>query len=57
MIHSGNVSGEVEVCDAEILDELTTNRGEIKVRTGSFNEEKHTEVKKQEPFFLMDSHT
>lgn len=48
------MNGEVEVCDAEILDELTTNRGEIKVRTVSLNEEKHIQVKKQEPFCLMD---
>ncbi|KAK6914964.1 Bicarbonate transporter-like, transmembrane domain [Dillenia turbinata] len=31
--------GEVEVCDAEILDELTTNRGELKVRAVSFRED------------------
>ncbi|KAL8117303.1 boron transporter 4 isoform X1 [Apium graveolens] len=43
-MQSGNVNEEVEVCDAEILDELTTNRGEIKVRTGSSNEEKHIQV-------------
>lgn len=27
-----------EICDAEILDELTTSRGELKLRTVSFNE-------------------
>lgn len=36
----GNEEGEVEMCDAEILDELTTSRGELKVRTVSFSEEK-----------------
>lgn len=35
---------EVEMCDGEILDELTTNRGELKVRTMSFNEDKHSQV-------------
>ncbi|KAJ6327484.1 hypothetical protein OIU76_004584 [Salix suchowensis] len=40
----GNEEGEVEMCDAEILDELTTSRGELKVRTVSFNEEKTTQV-------------
>ncbi|KAJ6415889.1 hypothetical protein OIU84_004638 [Salix udensis] len=39
----GNEEGEVEMCDAEILDELTTSRGELKVRTVSFNEEKTTQ--------------
>ncbi|KAK6152586.1 hypothetical protein DH2020_012225 [Rehmannia glutinosa] len=29
----GTVEGEVEICDAEILDELTTNRGELRIRT------------------------
>lgn len=51
-MQSGNVNEEVEVCDAEILDELTTNRGEIKVRTGSSNEEKHIQVKNRNLFFL-----
>nr|DAD27070.1 TPA_asm: hypothetical protein HUJ06_028538 [Nelumbo nucifera] len=30
----------VEMCDAEILDELTTSRGELKLRTVSFSEER-----------------
>lgn len=38
----GNEEGEVEMCDAEIFDELTTSRGELKVRTVSFSEEKNT---------------
>ncbi|XP_061349468.1 boron transporter 4-like isoform X2 [Gastrolobium bilobum] len=33
-----------EIGDAEILDELTTNRGELKVRTVSFSEERHSQV-------------
>ncbi|RVX11022.1 Boron transporter 4 [Vitis vinifera] len=31
--HSGHKEGEVEICDAEILDELTTSRGELKLRS------------------------
>ncbi|GAY60064.1 hypothetical protein CUMW_199200 [Citrus unshiu] len=31
---------ELEMCDAEILDELTTSRGELKVRNVSFSEER-----------------
>lgn len=42
--HLGNVEGGVEMCDAEILDELTTSRGELKVRNASFNEEKRGQV-------------
>lgn len=37
--HNGN-GGEEKICDAEILDELTTSRGELKLRTMSFREEK-----------------
>lgn len=36
--------GTREMGDAEILDELTTSRGEIKVRTVSFREERHGQV-------------
>jgi boron transporter len=32
--------------DAEILDELTTNRGELKHRTSNLHEERHLEVKR-----------
>ncbi|XP_055828619.1 boron transporter 4-like [Solanum dulcamara] len=32
--------GEIEICDAEILDELTTSRGEMKVRTVNSSEDK-----------------
>ncbi|KAH7652132.1 Bicarbonate transporter eukaryotic protein [Dioscorea alata] len=35
---------EEEVCDAEILDELTTRRGELKHRTRSFSEERFLQV-------------
>lgn len=38
----GNEEGEM--CDAEILDELTTSRGELKFRTVSFREENATQV-------------
>nr|GEW36622.1 hypothetical protein [Tanacetum cinerariifolium] len=39
----GNDEGEVSICDAEILYELTTSRGELKVRNLSFNEDKRTQ--------------
>ncbi|MCD7450818.1 hypothetical protein HAX54_008561 [Datura stramonium] len=35
---------EIEICDAEILDELTTSRGEFKVRTRTFSEDKCPQV-------------
>lgn len=35
--------------DAEILDELTTNRGELKHRTSSLREERSVQV-------IMDTH-
>ncbi|KAL2493428.1 Boron transporter 4 [Abeliophyllum distichum] len=41
--HIGN-GGEENICDAEILDELTTSRGELKLRTVSFTEEKRPQV-------------
>ncbi|OMP00159.1 Bicarbonate transporter, eukaryotic [Corchorus olitorius] len=41
--HLGN-EDEVEVLDAELLDELTTSRGELKVRTVSFSEERKGQV-------------
>ncbi|KAG8388298.1 hypothetical protein BUALT_Bualt02G0111000 [Buddleja alternifolia] len=44
MTYIGNVEGEVEICDAEILDELTTNRGELKVRAVSFGEDRRLQV-------------
>lgn len=42
--HLGNGDSGVEICDAEILDELTTSRGELKVRNFSFSEEKCGQV-------------
>ncbi|KAJ4718303.1 putative Boron transporter [Melia azedarach] len=42
--HLGTEEGGAEMCDAEILDELTTSRGELKVRNVSFNEERHGQV-------------
>ncbi|PWA47464.1 HCO3- transporter family [Artemisia annua] len=39
----GNDEGDVSICDAEILDELTTSRGELKVRNLSFKEDKRTQ--------------
>ncbi|GFY96996.1 HCO3- transporter family [Actinidia rufa] len=40
----GNEEGEVEICDAEILDEMTTRRGELKLKSVSFKEDKHGQV-------------
>jgi len=36
--------GSMEMSDSEILDELTTSRGELKLRTLSFREERHGQV-------------
>ncbi|KAJ4830514.1 Boron transporter 4 [Turnera subulata] len=36
----GNGEDTIDMCDAELLDELTTNRGEIKIRTTSFREDR-----------------
>ncbi|KAM5578880.1 boron transporter 4-like [Rosa sericea] len=38
--------GEMEMCDAEILDELTTSRGELKIRA-SFSEDKRGQIHPQ----------
>ncbi|KAK9266282.1 hypothetical protein L1049_001803 [Liquidambar formosana] len=43
-LHVGNEEGGVELCDAEILDELTTSRGELKLRSVSFSEDKRVQV-------------
>ncbi|XP_059290995.1 boron transporter 4-like [Lycium ferocissimum] len=44
VIIPGTDEGKTEICDAEILDELTTSRGELKVRTVSFSEDKRPQV-------------
>ncbi|XP_042478462.1 boron transporter 4-like [Macadamia integrifolia] len=43
---SQNVSDEyaVDLCDREILDQFTTHRGELKLRTLSYNEERRSQV-------------
>ncbi|KAK9066275.1 hypothetical protein SSX86_013596 [Deinandra increscens subsp. villosa] len=38
-----NEGDVVSICDDEILDELTTNRGELKVRNLSFREDRRTQ--------------
>ncbi|KAL3618342.1 Boron transporter 4 [Castilleja foliolosa] len=38
------VEVEVEICDAEILDELTTNRGELRIRTSSSGDDRLPQV-------------
>lgn len=40
-----NEDGKVQVHDFEMLDELITSRGELKVRTVSFSEDRHDQVK------------
>lgn len=40
----GNEEDGVEMFDAELLDELTTSRGELKVRTVSFSEDRKGQV-------------
>ncbi|XP_022720873.1 boron transporter 4-like [Durio zibethinus] len=40
----GNGEDGVEMLDAELLDELTTSRGELKVRTVSFSEDRKGQV-------------
>ncbi|GJU72326.1 boron transporter 4-like protein [Tanacetum coccineum] len=52
-----NDEGDVSICDAEILDELTTSRGELKVRNLSFKEDKRTQLMRRYAQFsagLMD---
>ncbi|KAJ8755754.1 hypothetical protein K2173_024298 [Erythroxylum novogranatense] len=40
----GNEEGNAEVTDAETLDELTTSRGELKIRTVSFTDDSHGQI-------------
>ncbi|XP_022153670.1 boron transporter 4 [Momordica charantia] len=47
-IQIDNDEDEVEICDAEILDELTTNRGELKVRSISLSDDRHGQVYPQQ---------
>ncbi|XP_010537973.1 PREDICTED: boron transporter 4 isoform X2 [Tarenaya hassleriana] len=42
----------IEACDAEILDELTTNRGELKLRTISSSEDRGNQI---HPRDMMDA--
>nr|XP_043614477.1 boron transporter 4-like [Erigeron canadensis] len=41
--NAGGGSNEGDICDAEILDELTTSRGELKVRNLSSKEDRRTQ--------------
>ncbi|XP_012076625.1 boron transporter 4 isoform X1 [Jatropha curcas] len=43
------VTSEDDFYDAEILDEMTTHRGELKLRTSSFKEDKFSQIYPQEP--------
>lgn len=49
----GEMEGELEMCDAEILDELTTSRGELKLRSVSVREERHGLVIKLYPRIIL----
>ena len=51
---SGSDESTEDFYDAEILDEITTNRGEFKLRTVSFNEDRFSQVtgKCKVPFML-----
>ncbi|KAJ0536913.1 hypothetical protein HanIR_Chr09g0446961 [Helianthus annuus] len=40
----GSNEGDVSICDAEILDEFTTSRGELKVRSLSIKDDRRTQV-------------
>ncbi|GAA0140672.1 secondary carrier transporter [Lithospermum erythrorhizon] len=42
--YRGSADGEINMSDAEILDELTTSRGELKLRTLSFSDERRPQV-------------
>ena len=44
---SGGDESREDFYDAEILDEFTTNRGEFKLRTVSFNEDRFFQVTNQ----------
>ncbi|XP_035833897.1 boron transporter 4-like [Helianthus annuus] len=39
----GSNEGDVSICDAEILDEFTTSRGELKVRSLSIKDDRRTQ--------------
>ncbi|CAL9159138.1 unnamed protein product [Musa hybrid cultivar] len=41
---SNSDDNEADMCDAEILDDLTTSRGELKHRTKSFNDDRFHQV-------------
>ncbi|ONK70045.1 uncharacterized protein A4U43_C05F29680 [Asparagus officinalis] len=41
---SAGTSDGIETCDAEMLDEITTSRGELKLRTRSFNDDRLPQV-------------
>ncbi|KAJ8624146.1 hypothetical protein MRB53_032676 [Persea americana] len=47
--HSAGEESTMEVCDAEILDEYTTHRGELKLRTAStFSDDRRYQVHSEE---------
>ncbi|KAM0004940.1 hypothetical protein Hdeb2414_s0225g00839601 [Helianthus debilis subsp. tardiflorus] len=42
-IGDGSNEDDVSICDAEILDEFTTSRGEFKVRSVSIKDDRRTQ--------------
>lgn len=53
---SGSEDSTEDFYDAEILDEITTNRGEFKLRTVSFNEERFLQVSALNPIYASSKH-
>lgn len=52
--HSDGEESTMEVCDAEILDEYTTSRGELKLRTSStFSDDRRYMVRNLHCFHLF----
>ncbi|PKH47747.1 hypothetical protein CRG98_050451, partial [Punica granatum] len=50
----GGMEGRIQVCDAETLDELTTSRGELKVRTSSFGDHRSDQQVRPEEIIPED---
>ncbi|KAJ4708334.1 putative Boron transporter [Melia azedarach] len=45
---NGEEESEIEICDSEILDELTTSRGELKLRTKSIGADRYPHPQPQQ---------
>ena len=56
--HSDGEESTMEVCDAEILDEYTTHRGELKLRTAStFSDDRRYQVRYLLPCHFFSYHS